>query len=104
MRRFLTEDGWIDACGSIGSLTPQLSRLLGRTLIDKTGLTSNFDIRIDWSPDETPATQPANREPVDSIGPSIFAAFRQDLGLDFKAETGPVEILVIERAEKPSDN
>jgi uncharacterized protein (TIGR03435 family) len=100
----LGTDGLTLVSGSIGSLTPQLSRLLGRTVIDKTGLTRNFDIRIEWSLDEMSATQPANREPVDSIGPSIFAAFRQDLGLDFKAETGPVEILVIERAEKPSDN
>jgi uncharacterized protein (TIGR03435 family) len=100
----LGPDGLALVSATIGSLTPQLSRLLGRTVIDKTGLTRNFDISIEWSPDEMLAMQPANLGPVDNIGPSIFAVFRQDLGLDFKAETGPVEILVIQRAEKPSDN
>ena len=100
----LGPDGLTLVSGSIASLTPRLSRLLGRTVIDKTGLKRNFDISIEWSPDEMLAMQPANQGPVDNIGPSIFAVFRQDLGLDFKAEKGPVEILVIQRAEKPSDN
>ncbi len=100
----LGTDGLTAVSATIGSLTPRLSRLLGRTVVDKTELTRNFDISIEWSPEETSATQPANREPVDTIGPSMFAVFRRDLGLDFRPETGPVEILVIQRAEKPSDN
>ena len=90
--------------GSIASLTPRLSRLLGRVVIDRTGLTRNFDINIEWSPDETLAMQAANRGTVDNIGATIFTVFGQDLGLDFKAEKGPVEILNIERAEKLSGN
>ena len=89
--------------GTIASLTPRLSRLLGRVVIDKTGLTRNFDTNIEWTPDETLAMQPANRA-VDKTGATILTVFRQDLGLEFKAERGPVEILVIERAEKPSGN
>ena len=100
----LGPDGLTLVSAPIGSLTPRLSRLLGRTVIDKTGLTRNFDIDIEWSPDEMLAMQPATRGPADNIGPSIFTVFRRDLGLDFKAERGPVEILVIQRAEKPSDN
>jgi uncharacterized protein (TIGR03435 family) len=100
----LGSDGLTAVSAPIGSLTPRLSRLLGRTVIDKTGLTRNFDISIEWSSGEMLAMQPANRGPVDNIGPSIFAVFHQDLGLDFKAERGPVEILVIQRAEQPSDN
>ena len=73
-------------------------------VIDKTGLTHNFDINIEWTSDETLAMQPANRGSVDNTGATILTVFRQDLGLDFKAERGPVEILVIERAEKPSGN
>jgi uncharacterized protein (TIGR03435 family) len=73
-------------------------------VIDKTGLARNFDIHIEWSPDEMLAMQPANWGRVDDIGPSMFMIFRQGLGLDFKAEKGPVDILVIERAEMPSGN
>jgi uncharacterized protein (TIGR03435 family) len=100
----LGPDGLTLVSGSIASLTPRLSRLLGRMVIDKTGLTRNFDINIEWSPDETLAMQPASRGPSDNIGPSIFTVFRQDLGLDFKAEKGRVDILVIQRAEMPSGN
>jgi uncharacterized protein (TIGR03435 family) len=100
----LGPDGLTLVSGSIASLTPRLSRLLGRMVIDKTGLTRNFDIDIEWSPDETFAMQPANRGRGDNIGPSIFTIFRQDLGLNFKAAKGPVDILVIQRAEMPSGN
>jgi uncharacterized protein (TIGR03435 family) len=72
-------------------------------VIDKTGLTGNFDINVEWSPDETLAMQP-DRMRGDNAGSSIFIVFREDLGLDFKAERGPVEILVIQRAEKPPGN
>jgi len=100
----LGPDGLTLVSGSIASLSPRLSRLLGRMVIDKTGLTRNFDINIEWSPDETLAMQPADRGRGDNISPSIFTVFRQDLGLDFKAENGPVDILVIQRAEMPSGN
>lgn len=100
----LGPDGLTLVSGTMASLTPRLSRLLGRVVIDKTGLTGKFDVNIEWTPDETLAMQPANRGLVDSMGATILTVFHQDLGLDFKAERGPVEILVVERAEKPSDN
>jgi uncharacterized protein (TIGR03435 family) len=100
----LGTDGLTLVSGSIAALTPRLSRLLGRMVIGKTGLTRNFDIHIEWSPNETLALKPANRERGDNIGPSMFTVFRQDLGLDFKAEKGPVDILVIQRAKMPSGN
>lgn len=78
----LGPDGLTLVSGSIASLTPRLSRLLGRVVIDKTGLTRNFDIHIAWSPDETFALQPANRGSVDQTGAAIFTVFRQDLGLE----------------------
>jgi uncharacterized protein (TIGR03435 family) len=100
----LGPDGLTLVGGTIASLTPRLSRLLGRVVIDQTGLKRNFDIHIEWTPDETLAMGSVNRESVDATGATILTVFRQDLGLEFKAETGPVEILVVERAEKPSGN
>src|SRR5215471_7748862 len=75
----LGSDGLTLVSGPIASLTPRLSRLLGRMVIDKTRLTRNFDIHIEWSPDETLAMQPANRGRDDNTGPSIFTVFHQDL-------------------------
>src|SRR5579862_4672389 len=86
-----------------------LSRMLGRTVIDKTGLTGNFDITADWTPDETQATTPlpptdTPRLPSGDVGPSIFTAFQEQLGIKLESQRGPVEIFVIDRAEKPSEN
>jgi uncharacterized protein (TIGR03435 family) len=47
---------------------------------------------------------PPNGGPPDSAGPSIFTVFREQLGLKFQAQKGPVEIFQIEGAQKPSGN
>jgi uncharacterized protein (TIGR03435 family) len=91
----------------VANLTPMLSRLLGRTVIDKTGLTENFNINVQWTPDETQALQlppGAPAPPSDTTAPSLFTAFQEQLGLKLESQKGPVDILIIERAEKPSEN
>jgi uncharacterized protein (TIGR03435 family) len=93
----------------IASVAPLLARILGSTVIDKTGLTGNFDLRAEWTLDENqalafllPGTPPP--PPSDTAGPSIFTAMQEQLGLKLISQKGPVEILVIDRAEKPSEN
>jgi uncharacterized protein (TIGR03435 family) len=93
----------------VSQIVPMLSRFLGRTVIDKTGLTAKFDITLEWTPDES---QIANMQlppdvkppPSDPAGPSIFTALQEQLGLKLEAQKGPVDIFVITRAEKPSEN
>jgi len=99
-------DGLMLVSGQISSLTGPLSRLMGRKVIDKTGLANNFDIHLEWSPDDFLAIRNPNGAPPpgDDNEPSIFAAFRDKLGITFRAEKGPVEILVIERAARPAGN
>lgn len=87
-----------------------LSRRLGRTVIDKTGLTGKFDITLEWTPDQTESQSlqlpPDSPRPgvSDAAGPSIFTAIQEQLGLKLESKKGPVEIFVIEHAEKPSEN
>jgi uncharacterized protein (TIGR03435 family) len=92
----------------LANLAPTLSRMLGRTVVDKTGLAGKFDISLEWTPDETQAIQlpPDAPKPLpsDGSGPSIFTALQEQLGLKLESQKGPVEIFVIERAEKPSEN
>ena len=92
----------------VANLTPMLSRLLARTVVDKTGLTGKFDVSMEWTPDETQAMQlppgAPTPPPSDFTGPSIFTALQEQLGLKLESQKGPVEIFVIERAEKPSEN
>jgi uncharacterized protein (TIGR03435 family) len=93
----------------VANLAPMLSRMLGRTVVDQTGLTGKFDISMEWVPDETQALQlppdaPRPPPPSDPSGPSLFTALHEQLGLKLESQKGPVEMFVIERAEKPSEN
>jgi len=91
----------------IDRLIQPLSRMLARTVIDKTGLTGRYDITLEWGQDETPVVQTASDSPLpaaDVQGPSIFTALQEQLGLKLDSQKGPVEVIVIDRAEKPSVN
>jgi uncharacterized protein (TIGR03435 family) len=92
----------------IANLIPMLSRILGRTVIDKTELKGNFDISMQWTPDESqvPQFQPDGPKPPpsDTTGPTIFTALQEQLGLKLESQKGPVDMFVIEHVEKPSEN
>jgi uncharacterized protein (TIGR03435 family) len=74
---------------------PQLSLLLSRferqTVLDRTGLKGSFDITLDWTPE--------NNADLAS-GPTIFTAVQEQLGLKLEARKGPVDVLVVDSAEK----
>lgn len=87
--------------------TKFLSQRLDRIVIDKTNLTGRFDIRLQW----TPGFGESQFDPggkilpsADSSGPSIFAAIQEQLGLKLESTKAPIEILVIDHAQKPSAN
>jgi uncharacterized protein (TIGR03435 family) len=83
-----------------------LSGLVGRTVQDRTGVKGLFDLKLDWTPDESQSTAPvgAGEAPPDASGPSIFTALQEQLGLKLEASKGPVEIIVIDHAEKAAEN
>jgi uncharacterized protein (TIGR03435 family) len=94
-----------------------LSDQLGRKVLDKTSLTGNYDLSLQWTPDESQRGQffggagaPAGRPPADSApppdasGPSIFTAIQEQLGLKLESGKGPVETLVIQGIERPAEN
>jgi uncharacterized protein (TIGR03435 family) len=86
-----------------------LSMVLGRSVIDKTGFTELFDVRLDFLPDETTAALPAPPPgaagaPLDSNYPSILIAMQEQLGLRLESTKGPVEFVVIDHIERPSAN
>ena len=83
-----------------------LGLMLGRTVTDQTGFSGVFDINLDFRGDDTIAgfpPPPPGAVPVETASPSIFSAVRQ-LGLRLESTEGPVEVLVIDHVEKPSDN
>jgi uncharacterized protein (TIGR03435 family) len=78
-----------------------LSNRLDRPVIDRTGIPGMFDAHLEFSMD-VPVSDPA--EPAGAGGPSIFTAVQEQLGLKLSPANGPVEVLVIDHAEKPSEN
>jgi uncharacterized protein (TIGR03435 family) len=104
----MSPQGYSGVAVPVANLAPPLSRLLGRKVVDQTGLTAKYDIDVEWTPDETQAPLlPPGVPPAPGsggVGPSLFTAFQEQLGLKFESQKGPVEILIIERAEKPTEN
>lgn len=97
---------------NLAELAYQLSNFLGQSVLDKTGLTGKYDLKLEWAPDENQVAMfsamgvpEGNGAPSpDWPGPSLFTALEEQLGLKLESEKGPVEILAIERIEKPSAN
>lgn len=96
-------------------LTRILGIVLGRKVIDQTGFTGKFDLQMDFTPDGTTAglpvlsgpTQPGNPNPpppAEPGAPSVFTVLQQQLGLKLDSTKGPVEVLVVDRLEKPAAN
>jgi len=89
--------------------TTMLGNILQRPVIDETGFTATFDVRLSWIPDQmtpglmAPGVTPRPLPSPNSEGPTIFTALA-DLGLRLQAAKGPVDIIVIDRAERPSAN
>jgi len=107
--RFLGR-GNVEGLGTaMTGLSSYLQTLLGNVVLDKTGLTGNYDFKLTWVPDEAQAGKPGAQglpatNGAEESGPSIFTALQEQLGLKLDASKGPVETLVIERVEKPSEN
>jgi uncharacterized protein (TIGR03435 family) len=76
-------------------LAEALSDTLGRPVVDKTGFTGIFDAHLEFAPYETI---------TDAQQPSIFSALEQQLGIKLDASKGPVQMIVIDSVEHPSEN
>jgi uncharacterized protein (TIGR03435 family) len=103
--------GLLSAQGApLNTLADSLSRLLGRVVLDKTGLTGLYDFELKWTPDESQGQMFKGPDigdsppPADASGPTIFTAIQEQLGLKLESQKGPVEVLVIDHVERPTEN
>jgi len=88
-------------------LANSLSTVLRNKVVDKTGLTGKYDITLDWTPDDrvgfSPPPDQAKAAEESGLA-DLFGAVQQQLGLKLEPQKGSVEVLVIDRAEKPLEN
>jgi uncharacterized protein (TIGR03435 family) len=74
-------------------IAQELSLVVGRVVVDKTGLTDRYDLKLVWAADDAPDS-----------GPSLFTAIQEQLGLKLESAEEPVPVLVIDRVDMPSAN
>jgi uncharacterized protein (TIGR03435 family) len=92
---------------TIATVVNFLTQNLGRPVIDKTGLSGLYDLKLEWTPGAEQAPGPFGPgvpPAADAAGPSIFTALQEQLGLRLESTKGPVEVVVIDGATKPSEN
>ena len=93
---------------TMARLAETLSLWVDRTVIDRTGLEGNFDIDLQWMADRPLSGGPGDfgrgGPPPSSDLPSLFTALQEQLGLKLNPQRGPVEVLQIDRVEKPAED
>jgi uncharacterized protein (TIGR03435 family) len=96
--------GWIFLRrNSISSFLPFLIEEVGRVVVDETGLTGLYDLDLKWSPEVRPGSAvPPALVPDVAGGVSIFTAIQEQLGLKLEPSSGEVEVLVIDRLDRPT--
>jgi uncharacterized protein (TIGR03435 family) len=77
---------------------------LGRPVIDETRLDGQYDFKLQWDPTDSASTATPDATSNRLAGLSIVTALREQLGLRLIAKKGPVQVFVIERIERPSEN
>jgi len=91
--------GGIEAVGvDMTRLANALAAILGRPVVNKTGFAGIFDIHMEYAPVEVSGGS------ADSSAPSLFTALQEQMGLRLESAKGPVEVLVIDHVERPSEN
>jgi uncharacterized protein (TIGR03435 family) len=84
---------------TVDSLCQILESELHRPVLNRTGLSGSFAIRLQWASERTPSANPP-----DSSLPSLFTAVQEQLGLKLESIKAPVEFFVIDSVELPSEN
>jgi uncharacterized protein (TIGR03435 family) len=86
-------------------LVSQLSGFVDRPVLDQTRLGGTFEVDLEFIPLQGPGVLPPNASPTDASGPAeLFTAIQEQLGLKLEPQTGPVDVLVLDQIDEPSEN
>jgi len=94
---FAMENDNLKATGiDVANLVRSLSHITDMLVINDTGLSGRYDVSLSWTPELDQASE-AN-------GPSIFTALQEQLGLKLESKREPIDVIVIDHIERPSQN
>jgi uncharacterized protein (TIGR03435 family) len=99
--------GVIEGRGALMDTVAQFLAIdMRRPVTNETGLTKHYDFKLEWTPDSPVSSDGAAGTPaaVSAPGPTVFTALEEQMGLKLESRKGPVEMLIIERAERASEN
>lgn len=102
---------WSAPAITMSRMAEALSGRIGLKVVDQTGIEGKFDVSLQWTPDAgtgprlSKSGEPLPPPPADAIpGPTLFTAIQEKLGLKLESKKVPVEVIVIDRATRPSEN
>jgi uncharacterized protein (TIGR03435 family) len=89
----------------ISQITTMLGAMTGRMVVDRTGLTGNWEFVLTFAAEQRGQPPPGvDLPPVDPGAPSIFTALQEQLGLKLEATKGPVDVTIVDSIEHPSED
>lgn len=87
----------VQMANSVAVLAEELSKVVGRDVVDRTGMTGRYDLKLQWTPDDAVAAGA-------DAPPPIYTALEEQLGLRLVPAKGPVKVLVVDKVSEPSAN
>jgi uncharacterized protein (TIGR03435 family) len=107
-RAIVSPQGLDMEAGTLTGVADMLGMVLDRPVIDKTGIPDLFEVHLRFSPDDSPerrsAVDPTAPAETSPDAPGIFQAIQAQLGLKLVPAKGPVDVLVIDHIERPTEN
>jgi uncharacterized protein (TIGR03435 family) len=96
---------WIAHCASIDFFVWRFSAWLDQPMINRTGLKGCFDFELSFTRElrGVPEGQLFDGVPIDTSGPTMYQALQSQLGLKLESRRAPVDTMVIDSAERPTD-
>jgi uncharacterized protein (TIGR03435 family) len=92
----------ISGLADLLSLMPEME---GKLVVDHTGIQGRYDFEIQFTPQSLIAKDGAPpAAPADDMGPSIFTALEEQLGLKLEMTKGPMDVYNIDHVEQPTEN
>jgi uncharacterized protein (TIGR03435 family) len=90
---------------TIEYLIAWISPSIGSPVIDSTALAGKYSFTLDWEPEVLAKSAPSEKTlPSGIMGPSIFTALKEQLGLELIPNKKPIPVLIIDHLEEPSEN
>jgi uncharacterized protein (TIGR03435 family) len=88
---------------TVKQFAAELTYMMGRMVVDKTGIAGLYDLRVEWTPEHF-GPEPGTEVKPDEANGTLFTAVQEQLGLRLQSEKAPVETLVVDRVSRPTAN